>query len=382
MFVPNPRGPISTQVSELIKGSVLSESPIAPGPDRDVVEDEDVQIALFMIYELHYHGFDDAMPEAEWDPAIFSIRTRLERVFLLNVKDRVPTSALPSPAGLAEHLFAMVDEDGPSLSRYLARNATRRQFQEFAVHRSAYQSKEADPYTWAIPRLSPAAKSALVEIQIDEYGGGRVEMMHQELFRKTLRGLGLSDSYGYYVDHLPAVTLAATNVITLLGMRRSERATVCGHFAALEMTSSIPNRRYARGLRRLGFGGDVTHFFDEHVEADAVHEQLAVGGMCAAIVDDDPGELSNIVFGVSVYLWFERALSERMLDSWRIEKTSLRQPIAGSQRERTDDRSARPGRQGAAAIAQEQGRSVDLRIGRTAEIEALGQSRGGARFTR
>jgi hypothetical protein len=31
------------------------------------------------------------------------------------------------------------------------------------------------------------------------------------------------------------------------------------------MTSSIPKRRYADGLRRLGFNGRATRFFDEHV---------------------------------------------------------------------------------------------------------------------
>lgn len=40
------------------------------------------------------------------------------------------------------------------------------------------------------------------------------------------------------------------------------------------MTSSIPNTRYAEGLRRLGFDRDAPLFFDEHVTADAVHETI------------------------------------------------------------------------------------------------------------
>ena len=39
------------------------------------------------------------------------------------------------------------------------------------MHRSAYQLKEADPHTWAIPRLSGSVKAALVEV---EWGAGRV----------------------------------------------------------------------------------------------------------------------------------------------------------------------------------------------------------------
>ena len=42
-----------------------------------------------------------------------------------------------------------------------------------------------------------------------------------------------------------------------------------------EMTSSLPNRMIGDGFRRLGYGEEVTDYFDEHVEADAVHEQIA-----------------------------------------------------------------------------------------------------------
>ena len=46
---------------------------------------------------------------------------------------------------------------------------------EFAVHRSAYQLKEADPHTWVIPRLRGRGEGRLVEIQPDEYGGVEAE---------------------------------------------------------------------------------------------------------------------------------------------------------------------------------------------------------------
>ena len=87
------------------------------------------------------------------------------------------------------------------------------------MHRSLYQLKEADPHSWALPRLSGRAKAALIEIQIDEYGNGRLARMHSELFRTTLRGLGLSDDYGYYVDAVPGITLALSNVMSLFGLQ-------------------------------------------------------------------------------------------------------------------------------------------------------------------
>jgi hypothetical protein len=75
----------------------------------------------------------------------------------------------------------------------MAREATLEQAKEFVVLRSVYQLKEADPHTWAIPRLRGRAKSAMVEIQADEYGGGKPGRIHAELFARTMQGLGLAE---------------------------------------------------------------------------------------------------------------------------------------------------------------------------------------------
>ena len=46
--------------------------------------------------------------------------------------------------------------------------------------------------------------------------------------------------------------------MSLFGLHRRRRGAIVGHLALFEMTSSVPNRRYADGLRRLGFGDDAT----------------------------------------------------------------------------------------------------------------------------
>ncbi|MEK8105100.1 iron-containing redox enzyme family protein [Micromonospora sp. M12] len=118
-----------------------------------------------------------------------------------------------------------------------------------------------------------------MEIQTDEYGNGRLDRMHAELFRCTLDRLGLDTAYAAHLDAVPAVTLATNNLMSLLGLHRRLRGALLGHLAAFEMTSSLPNRRYGNGLRRLGFDEVATRFYDEHVEADAVHEQIAAHDM-------------------------------------------------------------------------------------------------------
>ena len=198
---------------------------------------------------------------------------------------------------------------------------------EHVVHRSAYQLKEADPHTWAIPRLSPKPKAALLEVQADEYGGGSSERMHSVLFAKTMAGLGLDPAYGRYLDLWPAPTLATVNLMTGFGLHRRRRGALVGHIAAFEMTSSIPNRRYGNGLRRLGCGRDVTHFYDEHVEADAVHENIAAWDLAGGLAAAEPEVAADILFGARALLQIEARWASHLMGAWGRGETSLRAPL-------------------------------------------------------
>ena len=206
----------------------------------------------------------------------------------------------------------------------MARKAGLGELREFLIHKSIYQLKEADPHTWAIPRLQGRAKAALVEIQADEYGGGRPERMHSALFARTMRGLGLDDAYGAYVDVVPAVSLAAVNLMSLFGLNRRLRGAITGHLAIYEMTSSQPNRLYGNGFRRHGFDAAVTHYFDEHVEADAVHEQIAGRDLAGGLVEAEPGLLSDVLFGATAVMAVDGMLSSHLLAAWEAGGSSLR----------------------------------------------------------
>jgi hypothetical protein len=199
---------------------------------------------------------------------------------------------------------------------------------EHVVHRSAYQLKEADPHSWAIPRLSPRPKAALLEVQADEYGGGNAERMHAVLFARTMEALGLDPTYGAYLERLPAVTLATVNLMTCLGLQRRRRGATIGHLAAFEMTSSVPNRRYGNALRRLGFGREATHFYDEHVEADAVHENIAAWDLAGGLAAEEPEVAADILFGARALLQIEARWATHLMDSWNRGESSLREPAA------------------------------------------------------
>jgi hypothetical protein len=102
---------------------------------------------------------------------------------------------------------------------------------------------------------------------------------------------------------------------------------LAGHLAVFEMTSSIPNRRYGNGVRRLGFGPEVSGFYDEHVEADAVHESIAAWDLADGLAREEPELASDIVFGARALLAVEARWAEHLLDAWRAGRSSLRRPL-------------------------------------------------------
>jgi hypothetical protein len=222
---------------------------------------------------------------------------------------------------------ADVDADTPSVSMWIERDADVEQVREFAVHRSAYQLKEADPHSWALPRLSGKPKAALAEIQFDEYGGGRAERVHAELFAKAMAGLGLDPSYGAYLDHIPGVTLATVNLMSLFGLHRRHRGAIVGHLALFEMTSAIPNGRYARGLRRLGFDDETVDFFDEHVEADSVHENVAAVDLAGGLARMEPTVAPCVLWGARALAMLDGRWSAHVVERWDAGVSSLRMPV-------------------------------------------------------
>ena len=334
MKLPAARGPLSEAlISALRQDPHDLDLPVADllrpsGDPIDALTDEDLQLSLFICYELHYRGWDGVDEDWEWHPDLLRVRAAAERRFEAALRVLVgPGDAtdLSTAQATSRALVALTaDTGGPSLSGYLRGRATREQFQEFATHRSIYHLKEADPHTFAIPRLDGRAKAALVEIQMDEYGGGQVKRMHQQLFRSTMTGLGLDTAYGAYVDDVPALTLATNNLMSLFGLHRRLRGALLGHLAAYEMTSTLPNRAYGNGLRRLGGDADATRFYDEHVEADAVHEQIAAYDMCGSFCVAEPEIAPDVLFGARCALAVDALWAEHVLACWQAGRSSLR----------------------------------------------------------
>ncbi|MEJ7583928.1 MAG: iron-containing redox enzyme family protein [Acidimicrobiales bacterium] len=325
--LPRPRGPISAALGAHLRGRGHRS---LPSVERGAGwSDEDAHLALYCCYELHYRGFADVDPEREWDPQVLTLRRALEDRFLVELADAVgPVPDLP-PHGVEQHLLSLATTStGPSLSTYVAERATLDQLREFCIHRSGYQSKEADPHTWCLPRLGGTAKAAMVEIQADEYGNGVRDEMHAELFAATLRGLDLDDSYGAYLDRLPAVTLATTNLVSLFGLHRRWRGALVGHLALFEMTSVGPMSRYAAAIDRFGGPSSARRFYDVHVDIDDHHRVVALEEMVRGLLADEPDLGADVIFGAEALTAVERRFADHLLGSWAAQRTSLLGPEA------------------------------------------------------
>ena len=325
MRLPEPRGPLSEALFRDLAGSTLSAATVERG-DRvgDALTDEDLQISLAACYELHYRGFEGISEDWEWDPALIGLRNGLERRHLAALRELVGPVPV-SEESVDRQLAALIAaDDGPSLSSFMAKTGTLAQWREYLTVRSVYHLKEADPHTFAVPRLSGRAKAAMVEIQADEYGGGSAERMHSELFAGLMRDLGLDSTYGALWDEAPAAAFASVNTMSLFGLHRRWRGAALGHLAAVEMTSSEPSRRYSAGLRRLGFDERTTVFYDEHVEADAVHEQIASVDMCGSLVADEPQLTADVLFGAACSLAMDGVAAHHLLGAWETGRSALR----------------------------------------------------------
>jgi hypothetical protein len=271
-MLPAARGEISAGVIDALRQAPqrAARMPVRAARRADPYGD-DLQLALYLCYELHYRGIAGVTDWWEWNPALLELRGELEAQFLGALRaDAEPHADVGSALDslLAEPVH------GTGLSHFLRQEGQLWQLREYAALRSLYHLKEADPEVWAIPRLSGRAKAGLVAVEYDEYGAGRADRIHAKLFADLMADLGLDNRYGSYLEAGTAEMLAVVNLMSVFGLHRSLRGALVGHYATVEVTSSPSCRRLAEAMKRVGAGPAAVRFYTEHVEADAVHEQL------------------------------------------------------------------------------------------------------------
>jgi hypothetical protein len=80
-------------------------------------------------------------------------------------------------------------------------------------------------------------------------------------------------------------------------------------------------------MRRLGLPDAAVAFYAEHVEADAVHEQLVRRGVIAPLLAAEPALAGDVVFGIRASGLLADRFGARLLDCWTHDRPSLLQPL-------------------------------------------------------
>jgi hypothetical protein len=321
---PSAQGPLSAAVLALLTGTGPAEVRVADADPYGT----DLQQALYVCYELHYRGFAGVDADREWDPSLLRVRAALEDAFLAAVRRDVGHIDPDATAVAEMDRLSIEPEQAEGPSYYLRDRGTWEQMREYLVHRSLYHLKEADPHAWVIPRLTGQAKASFVAVEFDEYGGGRAAHLHQQLYADLMLAARLNPGYLGYLGRVPGVALASVNLMSMFGLHRTWRGAVVGHFAATEITSSPGSQRLADALRRLGAPEPCVGFYREHVEADAVHEQIVRTDVVGDLLSSEPGLEHDVVFGIRARDVVENRLADHMMSCWTAGRTSLLSPLS------------------------------------------------------
>jgi hypothetical protein len=320
--LPQPRGPLSGYLFDSLR-QARHPLTIPSFSCEDALFDDDFQLALYCCYELNYQGFTGVSDDWEWEPSLIAFRFGMEETFERQLRSVLPDYRNVAAGDVPDALWDLARGGGFSLSQWLLEHGNRFHAEEFAIHRSGYQLKEADPHTWGIPRLTGRAKAAIVTIQSDEYGRGKPREMHSSLFADAMLALGLDPAYGAYLDRLPAVTLATTNLISMFGLHRRLRGALVGHLASFEMNSVGPMGRYSSWLESLGVPRDGRRFYDVHVEADEVHQHVAVNDLAGGLLEVEPEQAGAVMFGARAVALVESAFAGHLVTAWKGDRSSL-----------------------------------------------------------
>ncbi|MBA3305002.1 MAG: iron-containing redox enzyme family protein, partial [Thermoleophilaceae bacterium] len=85
--MPTPRGEMSEALFGELAEAPHGLPPIDVAASADPLVDEDLQLALYCCYELHYRGLPGVDERWEWEPSLIALRGEMEAVFERAVRE-------------------------------------------------------------------------------------------------------------------------------------------------------------------------------------------------------------------------------------------------------------------------------------------------------
>src|SRR3954451_6145688 len=105
--LPSARGPASGALIAALPGAPGARVP-APSFVAEPLDDDDLQLALYVCYELHYRGWAGVDAGWEWNARLLAYRRRLEDWFLAAVREGVSVPPVRTPGDAVVALQELV----------------------------------------------------------------------------------------------------------------------------------------------------------------------------------------------------------------------------------------------------------------------------------
>lgn len=116
--LPRARGPITERLLASLRGRPHPiRWKLAPG---DADNQEDLHLALYCCYELHYQGLQGVDAEWEWEPSLLAVRRELENRFLAELELMVGAIEVEATTVISRLWDMATHGEGPSLSAWVA----------------------------------------------------------------------------------------------------------------------------------------------------------------------------------------------------------------------------------------------------------------------
>ncbi len=156
-------------------------------------------------------------------------------------------------------------------------------------------------------------QSALFRILIDEFGYGTHDKKHSVLFRKTMRGFGLSEQYNGYWPLFDTPAIALHNLIHSLFQSPRNFFRQIGFLLYAETSYQRSTGDHYRYLRKHHPAVDAT-YFGEHAHIDIHHSDMVVNEVVKPLVSRFGEEVGQeIILGAELTRVMFAAADRHML---------------------------------------------------------------------
>ncbi len=258
----------------------------------------DLQLALYVSYELHHRGFAGVDPRWEWDPGVLQLRARLEEAFGTALRDGVGDV---SRCKAVDEIPRLCTQNSP-LAGYLREHGTWAQMREYFVQRSVYRLRVDDART----------TDGMTPVKFGESPLGGSDHEPRRRFAEVLRAAGLDASYLHYLNDASAEALAMVNMMSMFALHGNLRGAATGQVLATRIAVRSASAGLVDALVRLGAPQPCVQFYRDNVRTGLKARCETV----AALLDAEPELESEVVLGIRAFELLERRLTTRLLTRW------------------------------------------------------------------